>query len=396
MKTIHLYAGILSACLLAVSCSDAEKTAEKIADEYNYVIGTQTIGAGYKFTEKPVVVETAERIAEMGSNIIKIALNPVEGDAETASFKNAAPLELAKECPALKTVLDMDFRYVFMWVTVPGVDWSDGMDDAEKRTEYGAIYEFAAYLLDNYRNSGKNFYIGHWEGDWLLLGNYSRTQENIAPERIKGMTDWYNIRQKAVEDARSAVDSDVSVFHYAEVNRVNPAMYHGYDRIVNRILPYIDVDYVSYSSYESTSEEVSGADYAELRDYLFKSLDYIESRMKPKTGIGGKRVFLGEFGYSLPEVGRSAEEQSERAFNTIRAAVEWGCPFALYWEMYDNEGPDKGFWMIDNDNVKQPLYHAYEAFYRHMREVVYSYALKEGKAPDFAYYQKKALEYLEK
>lgn len=380
--------------ILAGSCAMSEKEARRIADGYNYIIGTQTIGAGYKFTEKPVIVETAERIKEMGSNVLKIALNPVEDDVELDAFRNASPLVLASECPALKTVLDMDFKYIFMWVTVPGVNWSDGMTEDEKELEYNSIYSLAEYLISQYSGSGKNFFIGHWEGDWLLLGNYSRTQDKVDSLRIKGMIDWFNIRQKAVEAARKKSESDVQVFHYAELNRVNPALYYGYDRIVNRVLPYIDVDYVSYSSYESTSEEISGADYAELKDYLFKSLNYIEDNMKPRPEISGKRVFLGEFGYDLPLVGESPEEQARRAFNTIRAAIEWGCPFALYWEMYDNEGADKGFWMIDNNNEKQPVYYRYESFYDVMYRYVYDYALKNGEAPSNELFRKKAIEYL--
>src|SRR3989339_1932582 len=43
---------------------------------FNYVIGTQTIGARYKFTDEPVLIETANQILAMGSNIIKFALVP--------------------------------------------------------------------------------------------------------------------------------------------------------------------------------------------------------------------------------------------------------------------------------------------------------------------------------
>jgi hypothetical protein len=49
------------------------------------------------------------------------------------------------------------------------------------------------------------------------------------------------------------------------------------------------------------------------------------------------------------------------------AAIEWGCPFVLYWELYDNEGTtDKpgGFWLINEKNEKQPLWHTHLALLR--------------------------------
>ena len=381
------------AAILA-SCSSQNSQADRALDQFNYSIGTQTIGARYRFTDEPVLIETAKRIREMGSNIIKIALTPTDDDRDNALWKNSLPLKLASENSTLKSVLDMDFTFYFMWVTVPGVDWTDGMSDDEKILEYKALKDLAEYLLVNYNGSDKKFFIGHWEGDWLLLGNYSRTQKSIDKVRIEGMKAWYNIRQKAIEDAREKVSSDVDVYHYLELNRVTPALYKDYDRIVNKVLPYVDVDYVSYSSYESTSEEVSGADYEEMKDYLETSLNYIESKLKPNPSIPGRRVFIGEYGYSLPIVGNSAEEQARRAVHTIRAALDWGCPFILYWEMYDNEGDDKGFWMINSKNEKQPVYNVHEQYYQKMKQYVGKYIKKNGHAPSHNEFREEALDYL--
>jgi hypothetical protein len=44
------------------------------ADRFNYVVGTQTIGAGYQFTQEPRLIETAEAIRDMGPSVIKFKL----------------------------------------------------------------------------------------------------------------------------------------------------------------------------------------------------------------------------------------------------------------------------------------------------------------------------------
>ena len=134
------------AAILA-SCSSQNSQADRALDQFNYSIGTQTIGARYRFTDEPVLIETAKRIREMGSNIIKIALTPTDDDRDNALWKNSLPLKLASENSTLKSVLDMDFTFYFMWVTVPGVDWTDGMSDDEKILEYKALKDLAEYLL---------------------------------------------------------------------------------------------------------------------------------------------------------------------------------------------------------------------------------------------------------
>jgi hypothetical protein len=384
----------IGALLLGASCTGFQPDTEKIVREYNYIAGTQTIGAMYKFTEEPVLLETAGRIETMGSNILKISLNhrnPIDGGETAVSdpFKGASPLTLVSKEPTLKAVLDMDFTYIMLWTYTPQVDWADGMTEEESNREYQSIKELTEYFLTNYKGSGKKFFIGHWEGDWMLLGNYSRDQEKVDAVRIQGMIDWYSVRQKAIDDARSNISSDVEVFHYLELNRVNVALRNNCDRIVNRVLPHVDVDYVSYSSYESTSEEVSGYDYDELKKKLFASLDYIEKQMKPKESIKGKRIFIGEYGYNLPIVNNSPADQAHCALNTIQAGIEWGCPFILYWEMYDNEG--SGFWMVDKNNVEQPVYKAHEAYYHAMRNYVRKFVQSHKRAPEADEFRQEAI-----
>ena len=44
-------------------------------DRNNYVIGTQTFGARYQFTNKSRIVETSQAILDMGSNILKFLMS---------------------------------------------------------------------------------------------------------------------------------------------------------------------------------------------------------------------------------------------------------------------------------------------------------------------------------
>jgi hypothetical protein len=119
---------------------------------------------------------------------------------------------------------------------------------------------------------------------------------------------------------------------------------------------------VSYSCYDSLgwggkTELKTGKDQ---RDHLKKALDTIESKLKPKEGIQGKRVFIGEFAFRRNLL-KSPYLNDAYCRNVFQAAIEWGCPFVLYWEMYNNEidedGNHRGYWLIDNHGVKTQLYY---------------------------------------
>ena len=152
IKTKKVMKGIscfIVGLLLISSCNQLRVRTEEMLGEYNFVVGTQTIGAGsqYKFTEKPALIETEERIRAMGSNILKITLNPVAADTETPEkFRQASPLMLASQESSIKALLEMDFTYNLLWVTTPGVNWTDGMSEEELDMEYHSIRELTGIL----------------------------------------------------------------------------------------------------------------------------------------------------------------------------------------------------------------------------------------------------------
>ena len=71
--------------------------------------------------------------------------------------------------------------------------------------------------------------------------------------------------------------------------------------------------------------------------------------------------------------------------NLMKAGLEWGCPYILYWEMYDNEidknGDRMGFWMIDDKNEKQPVYYTHQNYYKEMKTAVENYYTENKEMP---------------
>ncbi len=357
--------------------ANGEYSADILA--YNYAIGTQTIGPSYGLTNETRLVETASRILEMGSNILKISLDP---SSYGLNYNYTYSHQLLESESSFKKIMEMDFNYYFFWVYAPkvNVNWRDGLSASESADEYDNMYKLADYLLRNFNGKSKKFYLGHWEGDWHLIDNYNAEQQNVNAERIQGMIDWYNIRQKAIDDALAAnTGSDVKVYHYIEVNRVLDAVNLNYDRVTNKVLPFSNVDYVSYSSYDATWNP---ANASAMRANLRGALSYIEQQLKPKGNIEGKRVFIGEYGYPA----RNHNEANQDAYSRLvmKYALEWGCPFVLYWEMYNNEvenGQQVGYWLIDNHGNKKKIYYTHRNFYEDMKKYVSDFKNEKGKLP---------------
>lgn len=197
--------------------------------------------------------------------------------------------------------------------------------------------------------------------------------------RVKGFTDWLAARQRAVDDAkRDTPHRDVQVWHYTEVNHPTISLLEDRPSLANKVLPFVPVDFVSYSAYDAQDDP----------KLLRETLDYLASKLTAKPGIAGKRVFIGEYGFPLRKDGQvrnTPAQQNERSLPVIRTALEWGCPFVLYWQLYNNEldadGTQRGFWMIDDQGNRQPIYDTHRRYYDWARQHTRSFRERIGRKP---------------
>ena len=319
--------------------------------------------------------------------------------------------DLAKE-NNMKQVLNMDFKYYQIWayefsqytpepdgvkIDTNQIQFINGLSDRDSALCYREMYDLTSYLLKTYSGTGKIFMLGNWEADWHLFWDYDRTKP-ANPKTIAGMTRWFRVRQQAIEDAkRNTPHKDVTLYYYIEVNLSDLAV-KGKDCVINNILPKVNPDFVSFSSYKTTDYPLTEA---AMDSTLNADLNYIESKMTPKPGItDGKRLFIGEYGW--PEIGqyadqvahRTPEEINQRAKWVIKSSLKWGCPFILWWEMYNNEltkkGVKTGFWLINDKQQKTPLYYTHQNFYKEGKDWVTAYTKKNRRMPSLLEFQKAA------
>jgi len=380
------------------------QSCQQVAAGYNYALGTQAFGAPYQFSKDSALLEQAREIRGLGSNLLKISLS--EGAAAKYGIGSAAEgarttLEYVTASPELQQALDMDFVYYQAWVhSFTGSNWRDGVSKTEAQAYYDEMYELSAWLLSRYSGTGKVFMLGNWEGDWLLQGRGARASDP-SPKAIEGMIDWLNIRQKAIDDAKAATGHEnVELYHYVEVNLVKKGM-EGKASVAHSVLPATNVDMVSYSSYEAIKQSQK-PDIESIRQPLTKIVQYLEGQLQPKAGLPfGRRVFIGEYGYHADQKKPlTVKQQYVKSRYVMQVAIELDLPFALIWQLYNNEYEDNGtskeMSLINEAGNKRALYYLHQRFLRKIKAFVLETCRETGRQPTRQGFRARALEVLPK
>lgn len=127
---------------LAGERADRGSPATEHIDTVNYVLGTQTFGVKYKFSEETNLVETAARIHKMGSSMLKFSMSKRSLGGQYDLPKGAdidSLVELAKEEPSVRRVLEMPFAYYHIWAypfAHGAAAWRDGLSETEREETY--------------------------------------------------------------------------------------------------------------------------------------------------------------------------------------------------------------------------------------------------------------------
>ena len=339
------------------------------------ILGTTHVTGKYYHTKKDYLNEGADEVLAMGSRVVKLwfyakrhehphAVYPFNSD-----WKKVDDLVEGAKLPYWKAVFDKPFTTYIFCVTSLGRNdnyWVDGISQEDARDETRQFYDLTKYFLTTYQGTGKTFVFQHWEGDWMTRFRHKKwSDENVYPKQFvfDNMIKWLNARQAGVNKAREECGQNgVRVFHAAEVNRVVKSMLEGKPNMVNKVIPFTNVDLVSYSAYDSIFA------VAENKDDLFgPAIDFIKANLPPSAAFGDNSVYLGEFG--VPE-NRFTEEQTKKILtNSVQISLEKKCPYIVYWQLYCNEPkPDvklpswnnddyQGFWLIRPDGSKNWVWH---------------------------------------
>lgn len=339
------------------------------------VLGSTHVTGRYYHTKKDYLNEGVDEVLAMGSRVIKLwfyakrhehphAVYPFNSDWEEVDN-----LVEGAKLPYWKVVFDKPFTSYILCVTSFGRHdgyWVDGVSQKDARDEMRQFYELTKHFLTTYKNTGKTFVFQHWEGDWMTRArNENQFDENVPPSQFvfDNMIKWLNARQAGVNKAREEFGEEgVRVLHAAEVNRVVTSMLEGKPNMVNKVIPFTNVDLVSYSAYDSTFSILEGKE-----DLFGSAIDFIKQNLPPSAAFGDNSVYIGEFG--VPE-NEYTEEQTKKVLPySVETALNKKCPYIVYWQLYCNESKQgvkvpswnnedyRGFWLIRPDGSKTWVWH---------------------------------------
>ena len=345
-------------------------------------IGATHVDGKYFFTKEPYLIEGCRKMNEMGYGVVKLWFRKNPGgysyNSDWNISKDITLKELAQH-PYWATCFDMPFTTIALSLDGAGINTTDETAAKEEKE----VYDLTKYLLEKYKDRKITFILHNWEGDWIMrggTGDYARWTRKAgqlikavdgdrytvlvpadSTQRINAMAKWFKALQDGVNKARAEVkNSKCKVYHAIEANKVMDSQ-EGIPGIVNSVLPLVETDMVSWSSYD-------GLDATGLK--LYKGIEYIRENIRPTKFMKGKKVvFLGEIG--IPEQRYEGLTEKEPVIARwdayIGVCLALDVPYLIQWELYCNEPKNeelrklkdtrktdemRGFWLIRPDGTQ--------------------------------------------
>jgi len=366
--------------------TDAPDSGDGAGRSMAETLGVSHLDGRYHHSDDPFLQEGTDVIAELGTNVCKVWLDfpswyyPYNSDWQE---KYGSMVSVAQE-PGYRELFEGPFSTYVLKATAnhryPPNYFRDGMSDWDIEQERERFAALTEHLLRTYDGSGATFVLQDVEGDGWAAPEKNPSYQ-LPVSTIDAMQEWYRARQAGVERGRAGVESDVTVLHAAEVNVVLDAKQRDASRVVNKVLPAVDLDLVSYSAWELGGQiagdswlpgQNSREQFDEAETLVTETLDYIVGQFTPTgaaddvLGADQRPLYLGELGVPFEETGPEAGLRELRA--VLEPSLEWGVRWAIYWQVYCNElasGDDpaigetvsddqevRGFYLVKPDGSK--------------------------------------------
>ncbi|MCX8510133.1 MAG: hypothetical protein ORN83_00120 [Chthoniobacteraceae bacterium] len=324
-------------------------------------LGVAHIGGLYCFSEIDYLNEGAVTARAIGARCIKVSLS-LDTDNPSpklypfhSQWPTVATLDALADTPYYRTLFAREFDTFILTAFRPSRSagyWRESFSDEDEQAEEECFASLTGHLLRTYAQSRKTFIIQNWEGDWALRGSFDPNTKP-TPAATAAMIRWLAARQRGVARARTEfATGGARVFHACEVNLVRQAQVQGAPGVTTDVLPHVPVDLASYSAWDTKD---SPAHFAEALAFIAKH----KRRTEP---FGEHGVYVGEFG--LPESEATPQLAFERTAALLVEAQRFGCPYAVYWQLYCNEpttkppkvnGDYKGFWLLRPDGTRSTV-----------------------------------------
>jgi hypothetical protein len=339
-------------------------------------LGAAHVGGRYYFTEKPFLLEGAERVHALGLGGIKLWFSELErGYAFNSSWNlPSAPtlVQLARH-PYFTAAFALPFAVIALEINAVRTDSAasgarrDLIDPQyDVAVDEEQMYALTRHLYQTYGERDVTFLLQNWEGDWLFRGGardgWMRGEYPKLDQRVAGYIRWFTARQRGVERARAEYKgARCQVWHAIEVNRVFD-LRKGIPTLTTHVLPHVRPDLISWSCYDGLNTGARNAEKSAVG--IWQGLDLIQRHAQTtrQDFAGRPAVYIGEFGF--PENVTTPAGAVEMMDGALGTMLVRRIPYLLYWEVFCNERLDgtrpkplvaekaaelRGFWLVRPD-----------------------------------------------
>ena len=326
---------------------------------YRAHVGTTLVRGQYFFTPKPNLIEGAETMLGLGTQVGKFWFEPWRAARDNAWNSRWPAMKTLRElasCEYWQEVFRMPFAVLMLETHSSGeADWNQD-HPAEYYEHITAEWEeLVRYLYATHGDRALTIILQNWEGDWQLRdpGVLWESPPSDWGRRCERLARRLAARQGGVNRgrAKAPAESRLRVVHAAEVNRVVD-QWKGIPTMAEHVLPWVEIDLVSYSCYDAMQDGPT----------LIRAIETIRRFARTGPTFGPGAVYLGEIG--IPE-NVQPERIAERWDELLGAALAAGVLYVAQWELYCNEldprtapypAPPirdprylRGFWLIRPD-----------------------------------------------
>ena len=327
--------------------------------DFNARVGATHVAGKYHLTSKPFLVEGAEKLIELGTRLGKFwfeSKSPGRSYPFNSQWGEYRTLTDLAKSEYFRQTFALPFATIILESqSASEGGWKQELPPSFYESVTQEYHDLTAHLYQQYHDREVTFVIQHWEGDWLLRG--AGKSWNPPPDNWKTqcaqMQKWLAARQAGVTQARAKFGQGARcrVSHAAEVNHVTD-IWKGIPTMTDHVLPGVELDLVSYSSYDALKDGVT----------LYRCIEEIRKHAHTGPLFGPGAVYLGELG--IPENEQPARV-AERWDEFLGATLAAKALYLVHWELYCNELNPKiqplpkppikdpsqvrGFWLVKPD-----------------------------------------------
>jgi hypothetical protein len=283
----------------------------------------------------------ANKVAALGARTVRVYLGS-EDIYGVLPPADAGPFDLATAATstAYRTLFSSPSFDTYVLTTYSesddASDWTTGYTAAQVAAERQAIAQLGSALLSTF--PGKTFLLLDWEGDNAIAPVAS------SQAAWDGFVAWTNARAAGVVDARSATTATTSrLYSGVEFNLLRnlstqaPCDTTANKCVISVVVPAVDVDYYSYSSWQSLGPDQTPAEVVTgLQADLTTALGWAK---KHDASTSPARFLVGEFGAPREETDLGECAAMERTASVIGAIAQWGASYGIFWQIIDNTPP---------------------------------------------------------